>query len=181
MNMSENASFAIRNKHIAFARLEDTLQSMEGNKDISKIYPTSNTDNVTKIVLFVVLCVVVNLFMSFCRCLFTRFCLHLPIAKDEIVTQKGQGLFTELPGSSRCESLSTIENMMYAPSVPLSEYRVSLPRLYRSPHCPHFIGHTPQQLAVLKPSCAYSTRDIPDPIPNGNYVVYQKTSPERLI
>ena len=79
LNMAGNASFGIANEHIAFARYHDTLQAADRNKDIKAIpqtkgyttnaetnkEQTSSLNNVTTIILFVVLCVVVNLFMSF--------------------------------------------------------------------------------------------------------------------
>ena len=120
--MSGNASLGIANEHIAFARLQDILQATDGKKDNPITQGNGNSDNVTTIILFVVLCVVVNLFMSFCRCLFTRwFRLQLPSAKDGVLNQKDQGLLNELPTSGRRETVSMIDNPMYAPSAPTAD------------------------------------------------------------
>ena len=173
LNMSENASFGIANDHIAFARQQDILQASDVNKYSTKSYPNMNTDNVTTIILFVVLCVVVNLFMSFCRCLCTRWCLKLPRTKDEISTQKGQEQSSELSASRRRETLSMIDNPIYAPSAPTADYRK--------------FSNTPLQLGVLNHYCVCPKIDIQDDsIPDiqydgRRYVMYPTTSYEMLI
>ena len=173
MNMSENTSFKITNEHIAFARLQDILQKTDENNNDTINKQKINSDNVTSILLFVVLCVVVNLFMSFCRCLCTRWCLQLPRTKDEMLTQKDQVQLNELPTSRRRETVSMIDNPMYAPSAPTADYRK--------------FSNTPLQLGVLNHYCVCPKIDIQDDsIPDiqydgRRYVMYPTTSYEMLI
>ena len=172
--MSENKSFGNAHEHIAFARLQDIVQKTDENNDDTVIKQKINSDNVTTILLFIVLCVVVNLFMSFCRCLCTRwFRLHLRSTKDEMMTQKDQVLLNELPKSGRSETVSMIDNPIYSPSAPRADYRK--------------FSNTPLQLGVLNHYCAFPKIDIEDDsIPDiqcdgRRYVMYPATSYEILI
>ena len=187
LSMSGNASFGIANEHIAFARYHDILQAANRNKDIKVITQTkgyttntetnkeqnSSLNNVTTILLFVVLCVVVNLFMSFCRCLCTRWCLKLSRTKDEMLTQKCQGQLKDLPSSRRRETVSMIDNPIYAPSAPTADYRR--------------FSNTPLQQGALNhycvcPKIGVQDDSIPDIQCDGRrYVMYPAASYEILI
>ena len=170
--MSENTFFGITNEHIAFARLQDIAQKTdESNNDT--IIQQQNSDNVTIILLFVVLYVVVNLFMSFCRFLYTRWCRQLPRSKGEMLTPKNQGLSNELHTSWRRETVSMIDNPIYAPSAPTADYRK--------------FSNTPLPLDELNNCCVCPKIDIQDDsIPDIQwdglrYVMYPVTSYEILI
>ena len=171
--MSENTSFGISNEHIAFARLQDILQKTDENNNDTITKQRINSENVTTILLFVVLCVAVNLFMSFCRCLCTRWCWQRPRSKDKRLTPKGQGLLNELHTSGKREAVSMIDNPMYAPSAPTADYRK--------------FSNTPLQLGVLNHYCVCPKIGVQDdPIPNiqfdeRRYVMYPATSYEVLI
>ena len=175
MNISGNASLGNASllgtdpywvkRHVAFARNPGSLQSMDGNGKSAKICLNSISNNVTTVILFAVLCVAVNISMSFCRCLCSRLFLPSPSTKDEILTPKGQEQSSDLPRDRKRESVSTIDDLMYMPSAPTSDYSTDLLRLYKSPYCQHFIGHAPRQIAELETSCSYPITYIQDSIP----------------
>ena len=193
MNISGNASFgtaSLQGTHpywvkVAFARNPGSLQSIDGNGKSAKIELNSISNNVTTVILFAVLCVAVNISMSFCRCLCSRLFLPSPSTKDEILTQKGQGQSNDLPRDRKRESVSTIDDLLYVPSAPTSDYSTVLPRLYKSPYCQHFIGHVPSQIAELENSCSYPTTYIQDSIPLNRSRIersrYHANTSERLI
>ena len=170
-------------RHVAFARNPGSLQSIDGNGKSAKIELNSISNNVTTVILFAVLCVAVNVSMSFCRCLCSRLFLPSLSRKDEILTQKGQGQSNDLPRDRKREAVLTIDDLydLY----PTSDYSTVLPRLHKSSYCQHFIGHTPRQIAELETSCSYPTTYIQDSIPLNRSRIersrYHANTPERLI
>ena len=195
MNISGNASFGNASllgtgpywvkRHVAFAKNPGSLQSMAGSGNRAKIDLNSISNDVTTVILFAVLCVAVNISMSFCRCLCSRLFLPSPSTKDEILTQKGQGQSNDLPMDRKRESVSTNDDLMFVPSAPTSDYSTVLPRLYKSPHCQHFTGHAPRQIAELETSCSYPNTYIQDSIPLNRSRIersrYHAKTSERLI